>query len=112
MTDLLAATAALVAVPSVSHHEAVLADHVEGRLRAIPWLSVDRVEDNVVARTTLGRDRRLVLGGHLDTVPGNNNETPRIDGDVLWGLGAADMKAGLAVMLELAATVAEAGDRT
>jgi succinyl-diaminopimelate desuccinylase len=106
-TDLLAATAALVAIGSVSHHEAVLADHVEGRLRAVPWLSVDRVEDNVVARTTLGRGRRLVLGGHLDTVPANNNETPRIDGDVLWGLGAADMKAGLAVMLELASTVPE-----
>jgi succinyl-diaminopimelate desuccinylase len=89
----------------VSHHEAVIADHVEARLRAIPWLTVDRIEHNVVARTTLGRERRLVLGGHLDTVPANNNERPRIDGDLLWGLGAADMKAGLAVMLELAATV-------
>ena len=107
MTDLLAATAALVAIPSVSHHEAVIADHVEARLRGVPWLTVDRVEDNVVARTGLGRPRRLVLGGHLDTVPANNNETPRIEGDVLWGLGSADMKAGLAVMLELATTVAE-----
>jgi succinyl-diaminopimelate desuccinylase len=107
VTDLLAATAALVAIASVSHDEAGIADHVERRLRAIPWLRVDRVEDNIVARTTLGRARRLVLGGHLDTVPANGNETPRIDGDLLWGLGAADMKAGLAVMLELAATVAE-----
>lgn len=105
MTDLLAATAELVAISSVSHHEAVIADHVEARLRVIPGLTVDRVEHNVVARTTLGRRRRLVLGGHLDTVPANNNETPRIDGDLLWGLGSADMKAGLAVMLELAATV-------
>jgi len=107
VTDLLAATAALVAISSVSHDEAGIADHVERRLRAVPWLRVERVEDNVVARTMLGRERRLVLGGHLDTVPANGNETPRIDGDVLWGLGAADMKAGLAVMLELAATVAE-----
>ena len=105
MTDLLAATAALVAIASVSHDEAVIADHVEARLRAVPWLTVDRIEDNVVARTTLGRDRRLVLGGHLDTVPANHNAVPRFDGDLLWGLGSADMKAGLAVMLELATTV-------
>ncbi len=107
MTDLLAATAALVAIPSVSHCEEVLADHVESRLRAIAWLDVERVENNVVARTRLGRPRRLVLGGHLDTVPANNNESPRIEGDLLWGLGSADMKSGLAVMLELAATIPE-----
>jgi len=107
VTDLLAATAALVGIPSVSHHEAALADHVESRLRSVPWLQVDRVEDNVVARTMLGRPRRLVLGGHLDTVPANHNERPRIDGDTLWGLGSADMKAGLAVMLELASTIAQ-----
>ncbi len=107
MTDLLAATAALVAIASVSHTEVVIADHVEARLRAIPWLQVDRVENNVVARTMLGRPRRLLLGGHLDTVPPNDNETPRVEGDVLWGLGSADMKSGLAVMLELAASVAE-----
>jgi len=82
-----------------------MADLVEHRLRAVPWLVVDRVEHNVVARTTLGRERRLVLGGHLDTVPANGNATPRIEGDVLWGLGSADMKSGLAVMLELATTI-------
>jgi succinyl-diaminopimelate desuccinylase len=107
VTDLLAATGALVAIPSVSHDEAVIADHVERRLRSAPWLEVHRVEHNVVARTTLGRARRLVIGGHLDTVPPNNNQTPRIDGDLLWGLGSADMKAGLAVMLELATTIPE-----
>ncbi|MGH9126527.1 MAG: succinyl-diaminopimelate desuccinylase, partial [Acidimicrobiales bacterium] len=79
--------------------------HVERRLQGAPWLRVDRVDDNVVARTKLDRTRRLVLAGHLDTVPANGNQTPRIDGDVLWGLGACDMKAGLAVMLELATTV-------
>jgi succinyl-diaminopimelate desuccinylase len=105
--DLLAATAALVAIPSISHDEATIADHVERRLRAVPWLEVERVEHNVVARTILGRGRRLLLGGHLDTVPANNNETPRIEGDLLWGLGSADMKAGLAVMLELATTESE-----
>jgi succinyl-diaminopimelate desuccinylase len=48
-----------------------------------------------------------VVAGHLDTVPVNDNGTPEIRGDVLWGLGAADMKGGLAVMLELAAAVPE-----
>jgi succinyl-diaminopimelate desuccinylase len=104
--DRLAATAELVAVPSVSHHEQELADRVESLLRLVPGLTVDRVGDNVVARTTLGRDRRLVVAGHLDTVPPvEGNEVPRIEGDILWGVGAADMKGGLAVMLELAAGI-------
>jgi len=107
VTDLLAATAALVGVPSESHHETPLADLVEQRLRAAGHLTVDRVGDNVVARTTAGRGLRLVIAGHLDTVPANGNATPRIEGDLLWGLGSADMKGGLAVMLELACTVAE-----
>ena len=107
MTDLLAFTAELVDIPSVSHNEAAIADHVEGLLRAVPWLEVERLGHNVVARTHLGRPYRLVLAGHLDTVPPNGNERARIEGDVLWGLGAADMKSGCAVLLELARTVAE-----
>lgn len=107
MTDLLAFTAELVDIPSVSHDEAAIAGHVEGLLRAVPWLEVDRVGHNVVARTSLGRPHRLVLAGHTDTVPPNGNERARVEGDVLWGLGAADMKSGCAVILELARTVAE-----
>lgn len=106
MTDLLADTAELVDIFSVSHHETAIADLIEGRLREAPWLSVERIGDNVVARTNLGRRSRIVLAGHTDTVPANGNERARVDGDVLWGLGSADMKAGLAVMLELARTVA------
>jgi succinyl-diaminopimelate desuccinylase len=105
--DLMAATAALVGVPSVSHHEEALADLVEARLRACAGLKVVRIDNNVVARTHLERSDRVVLAGHLDTVPANDNESPRIDGDILWGLGSADMKGGLAVMLALAETVAE-----
>jgi succinyl-diaminopimelate desuccinylase len=105
--DLLAATAELVAIPSVSHHEDALATAVEAALAPCAWLRVERVGDNVVARTALGRAQRLVLAGHLDTVPPVDNEVPQLQGDELWGVGASDMKGGLAVMLDLAATVAE-----
>jgi succinyl-diaminopimelate desuccinylase len=102
--DLFGLTIALVAVPSESHHEAELADLVEARLRErAPSLAIDRVAHNVVVRTQLGRDRRVLLGGHLDTVPANaGNEVPRVEGDTLFGLGAADMKSGLAVLLRIA----------
>lgn len=104
--DLIGRTAELVNIASVSHHEAALADHVERVLRVTP-LEVERVGDNVVARTSLGRGQRLLLAGHLDTVPPNGNETAKLEGDVLWGLGSADMKGGLAVMLELASRVTD-----
>ena len=103
MADLLALTRELVSVPSVSGEERVLADLVEARLRQAPWLEVARWGDNVVARTDLGRAERVVLAGHLDTVPGD--EEPREEDGTLWGLGAADMKGGLAVMVDLATTV-------
>jgi succinyl-diaminopimelate desuccinylase len=107
MTDLLQLTAELVDIPSVSLQERAIADHLEHALRDVPWLTVDRVGDNVVARTTLGRPQRLLLVGHTDTVPVNDNDRARIDGDVLHGLGSCDMKGGCAVFLELARTVAE-----
>lgn len=101
--DLFGLTALLCAVPSVSGDESVLAGAVETRLHArAAGLTIDRVANNVVARTELGRSRRIVLGGHLDTVPANGNAEPRIEGDVLHGLGSADMKGGLAVLLALA----------
>jgi len=94
-----------MAVASPSRNEAALAGLVDNALRACPWLEVERVGDNVIARTTLGHGQRLVLAGHLDTVPANGNEAPRLEGDTLWGLGASDMKGGLAVMLDLATSV-------
>ncbi len=105
--DLLARTAALVDIPSVSHDEGRLTEHIEAELRALGHLEVTRVGANLVARTHLGRTSRLLLAGHTDTVPVNGNATARIEGDVLWGLGAADMKGGLAVMLALAEAVPE-----
>ena len=107
MADLLKLTADLVDIPSVSHGEAAVTDHLEALLAPIPWLSLTRVGENLVARTALGRDRRLLLAGHTDTVPANGNERARVEGDVLWGLGACDMKSGVAVLAELARTVPE-----
>ncbi len=107
MTDLLELTAELVDIVSPSGEEAVLADRIQQDLRGVPWLQVERLGDNIVARTDLGRSRRLILAGHLDTVPGQGNESARLEGDTLWGLGSADMKAGLAVFLHLATTVAD-----
>jgi succinyl-diaminopimelate desuccinylase len=104
-SDLLAATVELVAIPSLSRKEGPIADHVQGVLDRVDGLEVVRVGDNVVARTALGRSRRLVLAGHLDTVPPKDNASPRLDGQTLWGLGSADMKGGIAVMLDLAANV-------
>ncbi len=98
-------TAALVDVESVSGSEGPLADLVEAALRRVPGLAVDRDGDAVVARTDLGRGRRVLLAGHLDTVPVADNLPSRRDGDRLSGCGASDMKGGDAVLLHLAATL-------
>ncbi|WP_431960329.1 succinyl-diaminopimelate desuccinylase [Actinacidiphila sp. bgisy160] len=104
--DAAAVTAQLVDIPSVSLAEKPLADAVESALRALPHLTVDRDGDAVVARTRLGRAERVVLAGHLDTVPIAENVPSRLDGDgVLWGCGTSDMKSGVAVQLRLAATL-------
>jgi succinyl-diaminopimelate desuccinylase len=106
-TDLLDLTAQLVDLPSPSFAEGPVVEYLQAELEAVPGLVVDRVGDNLVARTDLGRDTRLILAGHTDTVPANGNERARIDGDTLWGVGSTDMKGGIAVMLELARTVRE-----
>jgi succinyl-diaminopimelate desuccinylase len=106
--DAAAVTAQLVDIPSVSLQEKALADVVEEALRALPHLAVDRDGDAVVARTNLGRTERVVLAGHLDTVPIAGNVPSRLDADgVLWGCGTSDMKSGVAVQLRLAATLPE-----
>ncbi|MFE2378535.1 succinyl-diaminopimelate desuccinylase [Streptomyces sp. NPDC059398] len=106
--DAPALTAQLVDFPSVSGTEKPLADAVEEALRALPHLTVDRFGNNVVARTHLGRAERVVLAGHLDTVPIADNVPSRLDENgVLWGCGSCDMKSGVAVQLRIAATVPE-----
>ena len=104
---------ALVRVPSVSGAEAPLADAVQAALAARDHLEVLRHGNTVVARTRLGRAERVVVAGHLDTVPVSRrtgNVPGRLeerDGQtVVWGRGSVDMKGGVAVGLHLAATLA------
>jgi len=107
--DVVDLTTDLCDIESVSHGEQELADAVEAALRALPHLRVDRDGNTVVARTELGRAERVVLAGHLDTVPLTeppNLPTRRVD-DLLVGRGTTDMKGGVAVQLALAATVLE-----
>ncbi|QRP45094.1 succinyl-diaminopimelate desuccinylase [Amycolatopsis sp. FDAARGOS 1241] len=105
-------TAALVDVLSVSAQEGALADAVEAALREqAPHLEVVRNGDAVLARTNLRRGSRVVLAGHLDTVPENGNLPSRRSGsgeeELIHGLGSVDMKGGDAVFLHLAATLPE-----
>jgi succinyl-diaminopimelate desuccinylase len=97
---------ALVAIDSVSRGEATIAHHVAVVLGRNPDLDIERIGDNVVARTTGHHATRLLVAGHLDTVPGDARAA-RIVGEELRGVGACDMKGSLAVMLELASTPTE-----
>ncbi|GAA0950008.1 succinyl-diaminopimelate desuccinylase [Nonomuraea longicatena] len=98
-------TAAIVDVPSVSGTEKELADLVEQALRGLGHLTVERSGETVVARTSLGRAERVLIAGHLDTVPVAGNLPSRVEGDRLYGCGTSDMKAGVAVALRLAAAL-------
>ncbi|MQA87685.1 MAG: succinyl-diaminopimelate desuccinylase [Streptosporangiales bacterium] len=102
-----ALTRQIVDIESASGNEKALADAVEEALRALPHLTVERDGDSVVAHTGLGRPERVVLAGHLDTVPvADNLPSRQVDGR-LYGCGTSDMKSGIAVQLRLAATVPE-----
>ncbi|MBT2230932.1 succinyl-diaminopimelate desuccinylase [Nonomuraea sp. NEAU-A123] len=103
--DVRTLTAAIVDIESVSGNERALADLVEQALGALPHLKVDRSGETLVARTELGRGERVLIAGHLDTVPVAANLPSRVEGDLLFGCGTTDMKAGVAVALKLAATV-------
>ena len=105
--DVVSLTRALCDIPSVSGEEKEIADAVELALRALPHLEVLRDGDAIVARTSLGRPSRVVLAGHLDTVPIAGNLPTVVEGDALVGRGTVDMKAGDAVFLKLAAELIE-----
>ncbi|MDA8322407.1 MAG: succinyl-diaminopimelate desuccinylase [Actinomycetota bacterium] len=98
-------TARIVDVESVSGAERPLADAIEAALGGRGHLRLHRDGNALVARTELGRPRRVVLAGHIDTVPVAGNLPSRLDGGLLYGCGTADMKSGVAVQLSLAATV-------
>ncbi len=104
-TDVVTLTAALVDIASESFDEQEIADAVESSLRALDHLEVVRDGHTLVARTSLGRGERVVIAGHLDTVPANANMPSRLEDGVLHGLGSCDMKGGVAVALLLAASV-------
>ena len=106
--DPIGLTAALVDIPSESRDESLIADEVEAALRAqTSGFEVIRNGNAVLARTSLGRPSRVLLAGHLDTVPAAVNLPSRLADGELHGCGTADMKSGDAVFLHLAATVAE-----
>ncbi|BBZ22275.1 succinyl-diaminopimelate desuccinylase [Mycolicibacter hiberniae] len=113
-SDPISLTAALVDIPSESRHEARIADEVEVALREqtprSAGFEIIRDGNAVLARTQLGRPTRVLLAGHLDTVPVAGNlpsrrTTTDDEGDVLHGCGTVDMKGGVAVFLHLAATI-------
>lgn len=110
-SDLVSLTRAVCDLPSVSGDERALADAIEAALSQYAHLEVLRDGDAVVARTNLGRSSRVVVAGHIDTVPIADNLPTRLVGEgaqaELWGRGTVDMKAGVAVQLALAAELSE-----
>lgn len=104
--DVVSLTEQLCNIESVSRSEQTIADAIEAALASLEHLEVSRHGNSLVARTTLGRDERVVIAGHIDTVPRNDNLPVRNDGEFLHGLGTCDMKGGVAVALKLAAEVA------
>ena len=109
--DVVELTRAICDIESVSGNERELADAIEAALRQAPHLEVFRHQDAVVARTNLGREKRVVIAGHIDTVPVADNLPTKLlnmeRAHVLWGRGSVDMKAGVAVQLKLAVEVPE-----
>ena len=96
----------LINIPSESHHEHHLANWTETQLRQSPHGEVLRAGDEVVFRfPALAGKPKIIFCGHLDTVPANDNQTARVEGDRVYGLGATDLKAGLAVFLDLIETL-------
>lgn len=100
--DAVQLTRALCDIESVSGDEKSIADAIEEFLGDCPHLDVFRDGNALVARTNLGRAHRVLIAGHIDTVPINGNLPTRVDDGKIWGRGTVDMKAGVAVHLRLA----------
>src|SRR5689334_7306701 len=98
--DAVTLTRALCDIPSVSGNEAEIADAIQAALGELGHLKVERSGNVVVARTDLGRAERVVLAGHVDTVPVAGNLPTRVttsddEGEVVHGRGTVDMKGGV-----------------
>jgi len=110
-SDVVDLTRVLCDIESVSGNEKEIADSIESALKAYPHLDVIRDGDAIIAKTNLGRDKRVVIAGHIDTVPVADNLPTKIvnleRSHVLFGRGTVDMKAGVAVQLKLAAELIE-----
>ena len=107
LTDLFKLTHELVCIPSESFEEKKIVDFIADKLSEASWLNVTRIGDNIVAKTGDKKEMRLLLGGHTDTVPAQGNDQIRLSEDSIWGIGSADMKGGIAIMLSLALNVPE-----
>lgn len=117
--DIVALTTDLVNIPSVSGNEAALADAIYQELVKCSWLEVHRFKNSVVAKTNLGKASRVIVAGHIDTVPVADNETAvlvargqnlpsdgtQVSEDVVFGIGSCDMKGGVAVALRAAVSI-------
>lgn len=102
-------TAALVDIESPSHHEEAIADAIEEALRGLEHAQVQRFGNTVVARTDFGLPSRVVLAGHIDTVPLADNTPHRLSDGILHGCGSVDMKSGMACYLHAFARLAQPG---
>jgi succinyl-diaminopimelate desuccinylase len=106
--DVVQLTEDLVNIESVSGDEKAIADALESELAKLTHLKLQRFGNTLVARTEHGHDERVVIAGHIDTVPVNDNLPARRDPDGdgnLHGLGSCDMKGGVAIALRTAATM-------
>jgi succinyl-diaminopimelate desuccinylase len=101
-------TAQIVDIESVSGHERLLADAIAAAMADLPHLILHRDGNAIVARTDFGHDERVVLAGHIDTVPVHENLPSHLEDGLLYGCGSCDMKSGVAVQLRLAAQLTSA----
>ena len=95
----------LVNISSVSKDEKSIADSIAEALKKIGHLKITRVNNSIVAQTNFGNKQRVVIAGHIDTVPANNNFPGKINNSEVIGLGSVDMKSGIAVALKLASEI-------